>query len=406
MLTALETGVKGNVWFSLIDKVYYETHLFYAADQVLANKGSAGVDHVTTEKFAERRSSNVEQLSQQLRDGTYRPQSVRRTQIPKPGSQETRSLGIPTVRDRVVQNAIRHVMEPIFEREFAEHSYGFRPQRGCKDALRRVDDLLKQGFVYVVDVDLKSYFDTIPHGPLMHRIRERIADRRLLSLIESFLKAGIMEGLRTWTPEKGAPQGAVLSPLLSNIYLNPLDHHMAQQDFAMVRYADDFVVLCRSLEEAERALNVVRQWTAPAGLTLHPVKTRIVDARTEGFDFLGYTFQGRQRRPRKKSLDKLKAAIRAKTKRTNGQGLTTIIASLNPTLVGWYGYFRHSYPYSFQNLDGWIRMRLRSILRKRVRLQGRGRGRDHYRWPNRYFTEHGLYCLTTAHRSDRQSSHR
>ncbi len=181
MLTALETGVKGNVWFSLIDKVYYETHLFYAADQVLANKGSAGVDHVTTEKFAERRSSNVEQLSQQLRDGTYRPQSVRRTQIPKPGSQETRSLGIPTVRDRVVQNAIRHVMEPIFEREFAEHSYGFRPQRGCKDALRRVDDLLKQGFVYVVDVDLKSYFDTIPHGPLMHRIRERIADRRLLS---------------------------------------------------------------------------------------------------------------------------------------------------------------------------------------------------------------------------------
>ncbi len=258
----------------------------------------------------------------------------------------------------------------------------------------------------MVDVDLKSYFDTIPHGPLMHRIRERIADRRLLSLIESFLKAGIMEGLRTWTPEKGAPQGAVLSPLLSNIYLNPLDHHMAQQDFAMVRYADDFVVLCRSLEEAERALNVVRQWTAPAGLTLHPVKTRIVDARTEGFDFLGYTFQGRQRRPRKKSLDKLKAAIRAKTKRTNGQGLTTIIASLNPTLVGWYGYFRPQLPLLVPEPRRLDPHAVAKHSTQTCASTGRGRGRDHYRWPNRYFTEHGLYCLTTAHRSDRQSSHR
>jgi RNA-directed DNA polymerase len=297
-------------------------------------------------------------------------------------------------------------MEPIFEREFAAHSYGFRPQRGCRDALRRVDSLLKQGFVHVVDVDLKSYFDTIPHEPLMARIRERIADRRLLSLVEAFLKAGIMEGLQEWTPEKGAPQGAVLSPLLSNVYLNPLDHHMAQQGLEMIRYADDFVILCRSREEAERALDLVQQWAATAGLTVHPVKTRIVHAVTEEFEFLGYAFREGRRFPRKKSLKKFKDSIRAKTKRTNGRSLEAIIAKLNPQLRGWFGYFKHSFHRVFGSLDGWIRMRLRSILRKRLKKRGRGRGKDHQRWPNRYFAKRGLYSLKAAHARSRQSSRR
>ena len=245
-------------------------------------------------------------LQAALRGGTYQPQAIRRVYIPKPGSNEQRPLGIPTVRDRVVQGAVRHVIEPIFEKEFAEHSYGFRPTRGCKDALRRVDELLKQGFVYVVDADLKSYFDTIPHDRLMGRLRERIVDERLLGLIESFLKAGIMDGPEEREPEAGAPQGAVLSPLLSNIYLNPLDHQMAAQGFEMVRYADDFVILCRSQTDAEAALQQVRQWCDAEGLTLHPTKTHIVDVRTEGFDFLGYHFattrRGRLTRwPRKKS---------------------------------------------------------------------------------------------------------
>jgi len=404
MLTALEQGVKGNRWFSLIDKVYSEKNLLAALTKVSANGGAPGVDHVTVEQFEHEWNTNLERLSEQLRTATYRPQAVRRVQIPKPGSHETRPLGIPTVRDRVVQGAVRHVLEPIFEKEFAEHSYGFRPRRGCKDALRRVDHLLKQGYVYVVDADLKSYFDTIPHGPLMDRVRERIADGRVLTLIESFLKAGILDGLKEWTPEAGAPQGAVLSPLLSNIYLNPLDHLMASLGLQMVRYADDFVILCQTAEDAQRALEQVQQWTAQAGLTLHPTKTRIVDSRTDGFAFLGYHFQGDTRRPREKSLKKLQDTVRAKTKRTNGESLPMIIASLNPTLVGWFAYFKHSHKYVFTKLDGWIRMRLRSLLRKRHGLRGRASGADNHRWPNKYFARHGLFNLTTSHALARQSS--
>jgi len=307
MLTALEEGVKGGVWFSLIDKVWTERNLLASYSNVAANDGAPGVDHVSVEAFAGDLDANLAKLAAALRGGCYQPQAIRRVYIPKPGSNEQRPLGIPTVRDRVVQGAVRHVMEPIFEKEFAEHSYGFRPGRGCKDALRRVDELLKQGYVYVVDADLKSYFDTIPHERLMSRLRERIADGRLLGLIESFLKAGILDGLEEWEPEAGAPQGAVLSPLLSNIYLDPLDHQLAAQGFAMVRYADDFVILCRSQAEAEHALTQARQWCEAAGLVLHPSKTRIVDVRTEGFDFLGYHFLTTRRGilahwPRKKSM--------------------------------------------------------------------------------------------------------
>jgi RNA-directed DNA polymerase len=280
------------------------------------------------------------------------------------------------VRDRVVQAAIVNVIEPIFEREFAEHSYGFRPRRGCKDALRRVDGLLKAGYVYVVDADLKSYFDTIPHDRLMTRVKERVADGSVLRLIEAFLKAGILDGLREWTPEEGAPQGAVLSPLLSNIYLNALDHVVAQRGIEMIRYADDFVILCRTAEEAAQALEHVRQWVADNGLTLHPTKTRIVDARTEGFDFLGYRFEKHRRFPRQKSLQKLKDAIRVKTKRKSGNSLAFIVNDLNQTLRGWFVYFQHSRPWIFGRLDSWIRQRLRAILRRRRKLRGCGRGRS------------------------------
>ena len=342
MLTALEQGVKGDVWFSLIDKVFSERNLRAAFCKVAANDGAPGVDHVTVSMFERDLEANLRKLSEQLRAGEYRPQAVRRVHIPKPGSQETRPLGIPTVRDRVVQAAVRHVLEPIFEKEFAQHSYGFRPRRGCKDALRRVDQLLKEGYVFVVDADLKSYFDTIPHEPLMARVRVRIADGRVLSLIESFLKAGILDGLTEWTPEAGAPQGAVLSPLLSNIYLNPLDHLMEAKGIEMVRYADDFVILCRTAAEAEQALALVSEWTTANGLTLHPTKTRIVDERETGFEFLGYRFVKHRRFPRKKSLEKFKDAIRSKTKRTNGTSLAVIVASLNQTLRGWFGYFQHA----------------------------------------------------------------
>lgn len=397
MLTALEQGIKGGRWHTLIDKVYTERNLTASYAQVARNKGAAGVDHVSVRTFGNRLNRELPKVSQELRDGTYVPQSVLRVQIPKPGSHETRPLGIPTVRDRVVQTAVVNVIEPIFEQEFAEHSYGFRPGRSCKDALRRVDRLVKSRHYYVVDADLKSYFDTIPHDRLMTRLSRRISDSRMLRLIEAFLKAGVMEGMAQWTPEAGAPQGAVLSPLLSNVYLNPLDHMMADAGFQMVRYADDFVILCRTAAEAVRALELVRNWTAENGLTLHPKKTRIVDVRTESFEFLGYRFVKRYRFPRAKSVAKLKESIRSKTKRTNGRDLDTIIKDVNRSLQGWFGYFKHAYRTSFDAIDSWIRMRLRSILRKRRGLRGRGRGRDHNRWTNAFFAEHGLFNLEAAH---------
>ncbi len=398
MLAALEHGVKGGKWFSLIDKVYSAKNLRSAFEEVKANRGAAGVDHQTLGMFEAHLDENLGHLAESLRTGTYRPGAIRRVYIPKPGTKEQRPLGIPTVRDRVAQAAVRHVMEPIFERDFAAHSYGFRPGRGCKDALRRVDALLHEGYTWVVDADLKSYFDTIPFGRLMDRVQAKVADGRVVGLIEAYLQAEVMDTLSTWTPEAGCPQGAVLSPLLSNVYLDELDHQMARHGHQMIRYADDFVILCRSEQEAREALERVRQWTAEAGLTLHPEKTRIVDATQRGgFDFLGYHFERGYRWPRKNSMRKLRDAIRAKTRRTNGHSLGDIIRSVNLTLRGWFEYFKHSHRTTFRPVDGWVRMRLRSILRRRAGRRGRGRGRDHQRWPNAFFAAGGLFSLLAAY---------
>lgn len=407
MLTALETGVKGGRWFSLIDKVALPRVLRAAFARVKSNRGSAGVDHVTVEAFEARLDESLETLSRSLLDGSYCPQGIRRQWIPKPGSRERRALGIPTVRDRVVQTALRFVLEPIFEQDFAEHSYGFRPGRGCHDALGRVEELLETGHVWVVDADLRSYFDTIPHEELLARVRRKVADGRVLELVAAFLRQPVMEGLEGWVPEEGTPQGAVISPLLSNLYLDPLDHRMADDGFQMVRYADDFVVLCRSREEAEEALAKIEDWVNRAGLALHPQKTCVVDAsQPGGFDFLGYHFERGYKWPRPKSLKKLKDTVREQTRRTHGHSLETIILRLNRTLEGWFGYFRYSHPTTFRRLDPWIRMRLRSILRKRAGGRGRGRGRDHQRWPNAYFAERGLFSFVAAYDAAGQSSSR
>lgn len=406
MLTALVKGVEGDKWFRLFDKVFSERNLMTAYQQVAENKGAAGVDHVTVEEFGRQIPENIWQLSDALKADTYHPQAIRRTHIPKPGTNETRPLGIPTVRDRIVQAAVVNVIEPIFERDFAEHSYGFRPKRGCKDALRQVDALLKAGYVHVVDADLKGYFDSIPHDRLMELLQRKIADGRVLSLIAAFLKADILESMALWTPEAGAPQGAVLSPLLSNIYLDPLDHLMAQAGFQMVRYADDFVILCRTADEAQAALNIVQQWVSENGLVLHPTKTRIVDSRSEAFAFLGYEFHNSKHWPRKKSLQKLKDSLRQKTRRKPGKSLSQIIATVNPTLRGWFVYFQHSSRRSvYIAVDKWLRRRLRSILRSRLGKRGVYHTKaDCFEWPNRFFTAQGLFSLTTAHAAACQPS--
>lgn len=404
MLTALEQGVKGGKWFSLIDKVSSRRMLLRAFERVKANGGAAGVDHQTIEMYEQREEEHTEYLQEALKEGSYQPAAVRREWIPKPGSREKRPLGIPTVRDRVVQKSLLATIEPIFERDFAEQSYGFRPGRGCKDALRRVDHLLKDGYRWVVDADLKSYFDTIPHEKLMKRIEEKVADGRVLELIRKYLGQRVMEEMRQWKPEAGTPQGAVISPLLSNIYLDPLDKLMASRGIEMVRYADDFVLLCRSEIVARAALRWVQEWTATAGLTLHPEKTRIVDTtQPGGFEFLGYRFELGQRWPRKKSLKKFKDTVRGKTKRNNGQSLEVIISNVNRATQGWFEYFKHSHRYTFEPLDRMIRVRLRSILRRRNGGKGRGRGHDHKRWTNNFFAEQGLYSLVTAHAMARQS---
>jgi RNA-directed DNA polymerase len=406
MLATLETGIEGGRWFRLIDKVWRQENLARSLQKVVAKGGSAGIDHQSASQVGERREQTIQKLEQELRTSQYRPQAVKRVWIPKPGSQEKRPLGVPTVRDRIVQGAVLQVMEPIFEREFAPQSYGFRPGKGCKDALRRVEELLRGGHHWVVDADLKSYFDTIPHEGLMEGVGEKIADSRVLSLIEAMLQAGVMDSMEGWqATEQGSPQGAVISPLLSNIYLNGLDWKMACNGFEMVRYADDFVVLCANQEQAQKALEQISQWVEENGLKLHPTKTRLVDASQRGgFDFLGYHFERGKKWPRKKSLDKLKDAMRRKTRRNNGRNMKAICSDVNLTLQGWFGYFKHCGPHVHESIDGYVRGRLRSILRRQTKRKGRARGVDQHRWPNAYFTAAGLFSLRQAYAAACRSS--
>jgi RNA-directed DNA polymerase len=403
MLTALEQGVKGGRWYTLIDKVAALPTLRAAFTQVKANRGAAGVDHVTVTMFEHRLEEQLARLATSLRNGTYRPQAIRRCWIPKPGTTERRPLGIPTVRDRVVQTALRLVLEPIFERDFAAHSYGFRPGRGAKDALRRVVALLRAGYVHVVDADLQAYFDSIPRGPLRACVETKVCDGQVLALLDAFLHQPIFDGWAPTMPEDGTPQGAVISPLLANLYLDPLDHRLAAAGFEMVRYADDFVVLCRTAEDAQRALALLRHWTAEAGLRLHPQKTRVVDMRAPGgFDFLGYHFERDRRWPRDKSRRQLRDTVRPKTRRTNGHSLACIIADVNRTLRGWFEYFQHSQR-TFLAEDQWVRNRLRAILCKRRGHGHHPRGQDYQRWPNAFFAAQGLFSLSEAHAALRRS---
>jgi RNA-directed DNA polymerase len=240
----------------------------------------------------------------------------------------------------------------------------------------------------------------------MARVEAKVSDGRVLDLIRGWLTADILKGLERWTPMAGSPQGAVISPLLANIYLDPLDRLMAEHGYPMVRYADDFVILARSHAEATAALALVKAWVKENGLRLHPDKTRIANCRKKGngFEFLGYRFERGRRHVRQKSLDRLKATIRLKTRRTRGQSLKVVVADLNRTLRGWFGYFKHAHPSIFEELDRMIRRRLRAMLLEQDRRPGVGNDqRDHRQWPNAYFANAGLFALHTAWQSARQS---
>jgi RNA-directed DNA polymerase len=385
-----------------MDKVYRPANLRAAWERVKANRGSSGIDKVSIEHFEVGLDRRLESLAEQLRDGTYRPQPVRRVYIPKPGSTEGRPLGIPTVADRIVQTALRNVIEPIFENRFEPTSYGFRPKRRTYQALREVQRLLRAGNVWVVDVDIRKYFDSIPPKRLMAEVAEQIADSGVLSLIEAYLHQSVLDGMTLWTPGLGTPQGAVISPLLANIYLHPVDVALRQAGYEMVRYADDMVILCRTREEAEAALVLLRELLDVRELVLHPTKTRIANLyERPGFQFLGYVFYSDYRDPRESSQHKLWTKVRVLTKRTSGHSLMVIIEGLNAVLRGWMQYFQFCSKNSqaWSNIDGYVRFRLRAILDKRRkggRTKRRGRGYANNRWTNRFFADLGLFSLQGA----------
>jgi RNA-directed DNA polymerase len=403
MLMALVNGVKGEKWFSLIDKVHRANTLSLAWEAVRRNGGAAGVDKLSVRKFEDHAEGYLSELSEDVRTGKYVPMPVRRKDIPKEKG-KTRPLGIPTVKDRIVQKAALIVIEPIFENEFLDVSYGFRPGRGAQGALRRVEELIEKGYTHVVDADIQGYFDNIPHDRLMARVGEKISDGRVLGLLRSWLEQDIMTEADMWKPDRGTPQGAVISPLLANIYLHPLDCLMTSNGFEMVRYADDFVIMCKDADKAKEALSMVEKWVLENGLALHPDKIHVGDCMVEGegFDFLGYHFEAGKKTVRQKSLLKLRERLRPLTKRSNRWSLKEIFSKVNVILRGWYNYFKRVEDNCLSSIDGFIRRRLRAMLLRRNKRKGFGKSYAvHKRWPNSFFEKHGYKSLISRRATER-----
>lgn len=389
---------KHRVLHSAIDKVFNWSNLLVASRKVVRNKGSAGVDRMSVKQWQAKETQHLQELQWRLMKDTYRSKPALRCYIPKPGSTKQRPLGIPAVTDRVCQQAVHNVLAPVFENHFHEDSHGFRPERSTHTAAKRVEALHKQGYSYAVDLDIKGFFDHVDHETLMKLVRQVVKDRRVLGLIRGWLKAGVMEEGKHRYTTSGTPQGGVISPLLSNIYLTPLDNALTEAGYQFVRYADDVVILCRSEEEAARALHHARAVLGRLKLELNEEKT---STRTfkEGFDFLGFRFTNRGRHIAGKSLKALYGKVREVTKRLQGdKPVLSVIADLEPLLRGWGNYHREGRNVGmFTHLDKWIRKRLRSYIYKRWRTF---RGRDVNK-PNREeFKRMGLFSLRSILRPD------
>ena len=355
---------------------------------VRKNRGAAGVDRVSLKMFEANLDDNLQSLMRHMKQGTYRPAPVRRTYIDK-GNGKQRPLGIPTVRDRVAQEVLRRLLNPLFEKLFHDHSYGFRPRRSCHDAVREIDRLHKLGFTHVVDADIAGCFDAIPHSLIMTGLRNVVADGNVLNLVERMLAAGVMEDNVVTPTTVGTPQGGVLSPLLANIALNFLDWRFDAAGVRFVRYADDFVVLSRSKRRAEEARQLVQRAVDDMGLTLSPEKTVVTNFR-QGFVFLGFDIAARRRRMRDKAVERYRAKIRALTIRSHNLDERQM-ARINAVIRGTARYF--STPFStcvrqFRYLDAWTRKRLRMMKLKRICKS------DNYKLKNKHLRRMGLVGLS------------
>jgi RNA-directed DNA polymerase len=388
-----ETKVKKHKWYSLYDKVYGPANLERAWEKVRSNKGAGGVDRQSIADFEREKEKHLREIHRLLREKRYNPLSLRRVYIPK-GNGERRPLGIPTIRDRVVQQALLNILEPIFEPTFHERSYGFRANRSTHTAIEHVVQSMQEGKEWVLEIDIRKYFDTVNHELLLDAVNEEISDGSVLRLIRLFLESGVMEnGVRQAT-EEGTPQGGVISPLLANICLNRFDWEMAKRGHDMVRYADDAVVLCVSREEAERALDDVRKMLeGKLRLKLHPEKTRILYHREGSFDFLGFLVHRRYLWPRMKTLRRFKEKVRLATRRQQGRNVQEVISLLNPVLRGFGNYYlRANVKGLFEKLDEWIRMRVRCFMEKKRAVKHQNR-----RIPNALLEQMGLLSLTGLH---------
>lgn len=351
-------------WYSLMDKIWAYSNLEQAFLAVKKNRGAPGVDKVTIKDFELELEHNLRVLQQSLRDKTYKARPVRRVYIPKSDGTK-RPLGIPTVQDRIVQAAVKRKLEPIFETKFLPCSFGFRPERSAHMAIEKIRKDLLNGYTYVIDADIKTYFDTIPHEKLIELVKEEVVDGGVIALINQFLKSGILEDEVYHQSDNGSPQGGVISPLLANIYLHPLDEMMTERNHRITRYADDFVICCKSRKGAERVLKSVKKLIEEKlGLVIHPTKTKIVDSLTEEFTFLSYTFKrGYYHIPSEEAVKRFKRKVKDVTKRNLTVNLAEFIKHrLNPVLRGWGRYFGIGFSSTlFTALDSWIRRRLRMI---------------------------------------------
>jgi RNA-directed DNA polymerase len=353
-----------------------------AFQAVKRNRGAAGVDKVSILMFAANLEENLAALMRELKTGTFRPLPLRRVLIPKgPGSTKLRPLGIPVVRDRVAQEVIRRLLAPIFEPQFHGNSYGFIPGRNCHQAIERVLELHRQGYLVVLDADIQGFFDNLSHRVIMAAVAAEVADGNILTLVERFLTSGVMEDGVFKPTTIGTPQGGVISPLLANIVLNRLDWQLHEAGYRFARYADDFVVLCQDPQQAQEALNLVKQvLEGELGLRLSPEKTKTI-TYGKGYDFLGFHLSSRSRRMRDKSVQKFKAKVRELTERHRNLDRAAIV-KLNQVIRGTANYFATRFStcrWTFQKLDSWIRMRLRAMKLKRKNYN------DNYKLRAAYF---------------------